>query len=238
MSRLIQLSRKATTTTTTFSSLLSNPNNVLQSRTYYMSQLFPKSNTSFQLTTGNAITADIVRLTDDILLVDSGIGTPKTCLEDELVGANKNKIRFQNRVGFLDLVSGESPIKQQVLERFFIDLVAGDKIAKERAAARFNDLVGGGGDVDGGNDSGVDFVLPRRYRQKRVTMELEKVWRTNTKVKGFYVGRNRSGYAVAIAGYVAFFPYRPVMSGMGRRLLKDRFIVESVNFKTGNIVVL
>ncbi|KMS95078.1 hypothetical protein BVRB_012680 [Beta vulgaris subsp. vulgaris] len=202
-----------------------------------MNQLFPRSNSSFKLSSGNALNSDVVRLSEDVFLVDSGIGTPRTCLQDELIGAkDTQKIRFENRVGFLDLVAGESLINKQILERFFIDLVAGDSTAKERATARFNDLVGGSADVDVVSAGEPLLVLPRRYRQKRVQMELLKIWRTNSQVKGFVVGRVRSGFCVAIAGFVAFLPYRPATRGS--RILNERFIIESMNLKSGNIRVL
>ncbi|KAK4726454.1 hypothetical protein R3W88_031371 [Solanum pinnatisectum] len=37
----------------------------------------------------------------------------------------------------MDLVAGESLIKEQILEKFFIDLVAGESPIKDRATARF-----------------------------------------------------------------------------------------------------
>lgn len=202
-----------------------------------MNQLFPRSNTGFKLSSGNSLQSDVVRLSEEVFLVDSGIGTPRICLQDELIGVkNKEKIRFENRVGFLDLVTGETPINKQILERFFIDLVAGDSTAKERAAARFNDLVGGSADVNAVAAGEPLLVLPRRYRQKRAWMELSKKWRSNSQVKGFIVGRTRGGYSVAIGGFVAFLPFRPL--AYGRRLSSDRFTIESINLKTGNIRVL
>ncbi|OIT02144.1 hypothetical protein A4A49_52166 [Nicotiana attenuata] len=60
-----------------------------------------------------------------MFLVDAGLGTPKICMQDEPTGVPINRAtRFENKVGFLDLVAGESLIKEQILERFFIDLVA------------------------------------------------------------------------------------------------------------------
>ncbi|XP_021742009.1 uncharacterized protein LOC110708230 [Chenopodium quinoa] len=203
----------------------------------YMNQLFPKSNSSFKLSSGNSLQADVLRLSEDVFLVDSGIGTPRICLQDELIGVkNKNKIRFENRVGFLDLATSETLINKQMLERFFIDLVAGDSIAKERATARFNDLVGGSADVNAVAAGEPLLVLPRRYRQKRAWMELSKKWRSNSQVKGFIVGKIRGGYSVAIAGFVAFLPFRH--PNHMRRLTSDRFTIESINLKSGNIVVL
>ncbi|PHT98242.1 hypothetical protein BC332_32834 [Capsicum chinense] len=103
----------------------------------------------------------------DILI--PGLGTPRICMQDEPTGVPINRA---TRVGFLDLVAGESLIKKQILERFFIDLVAGESLIKERAAARFNDLVGST-DVVAGEPL---LLLPRRFRQNRAWMELNKIW--------------------------------------------------------------
>ncbi|KAJ4947964.1 hypothetical protein NE237_024474 [Protea cynaroides] len=100
-------------------------------------------------------------------------------MQDEPTGVPINRAtRFENKVGSLDVVAGESLIKEQILERFFIDLVAGESPIKERAAARFNDLVGSI-DVVAGEPL---LLLPRRFRQNRAWMELNKIWRTNTQL--------------------------------------------------------
>uniref|UniRef100_UPI0030038542 ribosomal protein S1 n=1 Tax=Hippophae gyantsensis TaxID=193515 RepID=UPI0030038542 len=130
--------------------------------------------------------------------------------------------RFENKVGSLDVVAGESLIKKQILERFFIDVVAGESLIKERAAARFNDLVGST-DVVAGEPL---LLLPRRFRQNRA--ELNKIWRTNTKVKGFLIEKVKGGYSVAIAGFITFLPFRPLIS---KRISNDRFTIESINPK-------
>ncbi|KAJ4951864.1 hypothetical protein NE237_028696 [Protea cynaroides] len=131
-----------------------------------------------------------------MFLVDAGPGTPRICMQDEPTGVPINRAtRFENKVGSLDVVAGESLIKEQILERFFIDLVAGESLIKERAAAGFNDLVGSI-DVVAGEPL---LLLPRRFRQNRAWMELNKIWRTNTQVKGFIIEKVKGGYSVAIA---------------------------------------
>jgi len=134
--------------------------------------------------------------------------------------------RFENKVGYLDLVAGESRIKEHILERFFIDLVAGESRIKERAAARFNDLVGSL-DLVAGEPL---LLLPRRFRQNRAWMELNKIWRTNTKVKGFIIKKKiikkkGGGYSVAIAGFFAFRPFRRRRK---KGISNSRFIIESI----------
>jgi hypothetical protein len=159
-----------------------------------------------------------------MFLVGAGLGTPRICMQDELTGVPINRAtRFENKVGFLDLVAGESLIKEQILERFFIDLVAGESLIKERAAARFNDLVGST-DVVAGEPL---LLLPRRFRQKRAWMELNKIWRTNTKVKGLIFRKIKRGFAVYIAGFVAFLPWRRLKSKRGRRS-KNLFTIKSI----------
>ena len=170
-----------------------------------------------------------------MFLVDAGLGTPRICMQDELTGVPINRAtRFENKVGSLDLVAGESLIKKKILERFFIDLVAGESLIKERAAARFNDLVGST-DVVAGEPL---LLLPRRFRQNRAWMELNKIWRTNTKVKGFIIEKVKGGYSVAIAGFITFLPFRPLkMKSKRKRISNDRFTIESINPKRTNIVV-
>ncbi|KAI5659398.1 hypothetical protein M9H77_28191 [Catharanthus roseus] len=105
----------------------------------------------------------------------------------ELTGVAINRATmFGNKVGYLDLVADESLIKEHILERLFIDLVAGESVIKERAAARFNDLVGSTDVV-----AGEPLLLPRIFRQKRAWLELNKIWRTNTKVKGLSLGKQK-----------------------------------------------
>nr|YP_010901721.1 ribosomal protein S1 [Suriana maritima]WIL07941.1 ribosomal protein S1 [Suriana maritima] len=199
----------------------------------YLSRSFPRSNSSFFLCSGNALQSEVLRLREEMFLVDAGLGTPRICMQDELEGVPINRAtRFENKVGSLDLVAGESLIKKRILERFFMDLVAGESLIKERAAVRFNDLVGST-DVVAGEPL---LLLPRRFRQKRAWMELNKIWRTNTKVKGFIIKKVKRSYLVAIAGFITFLPSPPLIR---RRILNDRFTVESINpkRKKTNIVV-
>nr|QKO27477.1 ribosomal protein S1 [Freycinetia banksii] len=167
-----------------------------------------------------------------MFLVDAGPGTPKICMQDEPTGVPINRAtRFENKVGSLNVVASESLIKKRILERFFIDLVAGESLIKERAAARFNDFVGSL-DVVAGEPC---LLLPRRFRQNRAWMELKKIWRTKKKVKGFIIDKVKGGYSVAIAGFITFFPFCPLIT---KRIANDRFTIESINPKRTNIVVL
>ncbi len=178
----------------------------------YLSRSFPRSNSSFFLCSGNALQSEVLRLREEMFLVDAGLGTPRICMQDEPTGVPINRAtRFENKVGSLDVVAGESPIK-------------------ERAAARFNDLVGSL-DVVAGEPL---LLLPRRFRQNRAWMELNKIWRTNTKVKGFIIEKVKGGYSVAIASFITFLPFRPLIR---RRISNDRFTIESINPKRTNIVV-
>jgi hypothetical protein len=99
----------------------------------YLSRSFPRSNSSFFLCSGNALQSEVLCLREEMFLVDAGLGTPRICMQDELIKAMpiNRATRFENKVGFLDLVAGESLIKEQILERFFIDLVAGESLIKE-----------------------------------------------------------------------------------------------------------
>nr|UPI49074.1 ribosomal protein S1 [Comandra umbellata] len=142
------------------------------------------------------------------------------------------------------LCSGNALLQSEVLrlreEMFLVDgtrricmqdePTAGVPI-KERAA-RFNDLgVGSTDDLVG------EPPLPRRFRQNRAWMELNKIWRTNTKVKGFIIEKVKGGYSVAIAGFITFLPFRPLTLIIRKRISNDRFTIESINPKRTNIVI-
>nr|YP_010990204.1 ribosomal protein S1 [Pontederia crassipes]WOW96088.1 ribosomal protein S1 [Pontederia crassipes] len=199
----------------------------------YWSRLFPRSNSSFLLCSGNASQSSVLRLRlrEEMFLVDAGLGTPIICMQDELTGVPINRAtRFENKVGSLNVVAGESLIKKRILERFFIDLVAGQSLIKERAAARFNDFVGSL-DVAAGEP----LLLPRRFRQNRAWMELKKILRTNKKVKGLIIQKVKGGFSVAIAGFITFLPFCPLKT---RRRSNGRFTIENINPKRRNVVVL
>ena len=53
--------------------------------------------------------------------------------------------------------------------------------------------------------------------------ELNKIWRTNRKVKGFFIDKVKGGYSVAIAGFITFLPFRPLIRG---RISNDQFTIE------------
>nr|WMV85487.1 ribosomal protein S1 [Dendrobium flexicaule] len=199
----------------------------------YWSRSFPRSNSSFLLCSGNASQSSVLRLRfrEEMFLVDAGPGTPKICMQDEPTGVPIHRAtRFENKVGSLNVVAGESLIKKRILERFFIDLVAGESLIKERAAARFHDFWGSL-DVVAGEPL---LLLPRRLRQNRAWVELQKIWRTKKKVKGFLIDKVKGGYSVAIAGFITFLPFYPLII---QRIANDRFTIESINPKRTNIVV-
>nr|WRW54440.1 ribosomal protein S1 [Microcos paniculata] len=201
----------------------------------YLSRSFPRSNSSFFLCSGNALQSEVLRLREEMFLVDAGLGTPRICMQDEPTGVRKNRAtRFENKVAFLDVVAKEKLIKKRILERFFIDVVAGESLIKERAAARFNAKVGSL-DVVAGEPL---FLFPRRFRQNLAWKELIKIWRTNTKVKGFIFQKVKGGYSVAIAGFLTFLPFRRFKKRKRKKISKDRFTIESITPKRRNIVVL
>ncbi|KAK7322018.1 hypothetical protein VNO80_35202 [Phaseolus coccineus] len=201
----------------------------------YLSRSFPRSNSSLFFCSGKALQSEVLRLGEEMFLVDAGPGTPRICMQDEPTGVPINRAtRFENKVGSLDLVAGESLIKKKILERLFIDLVVGESLIKERAAARFNDLVGSTDVV-----AGEPLLLPRRFRQNLAWMELNKIWRTNTKVKGFILDKVKGGYSVAIAGFITFLPFRSHNKRRRKKISNDRFTIESIHPKSKrtNIVV-
>lgn len=97
----------------------------------YLSRSFRRYNWSLLLCSGNALESEVLRLREEKFLVDAGPGTPRICMQDEPTGVPIHRAtRFENKVGSLDVVAGESLIKEQILERFFIDLVAGESLKK------------------------------------------------------------------------------------------------------------
>lgn len=197
----------------------------------YMSRLFPKSNSSFFLQSGNALKAKVVRVREDTYLLDAGVGPPRTAMANELINPPKSSCpaTFSTKVGFLNPVRGESSVRTSLLQRCFVDLVTGDSRTKHQAAARFGDMVGQTDAACGGQQP---LLLPRRFRKERAWMELKNKCKYNRKVKGFIAGKVRGGYTVGIAGYLAFLPERNVYN---RRIDGDRFVIESLN--KNNIVV-
>nr|YP_009306138.1 ribosomal protein S1 [Corchorus olitorius]AOO95973.1 ribosomal protein S1 [Corchorus olitorius] len=179
----------------------------------YLSRSFPRSNSSFFLVRGNALQSSVLRLREEKFLMDVGLGTPRICMQDEPTGVPKNRrknraTRFENKVESLDVVAREKLIKKGILERLFIDVVSGNSLIKERAAVRFNAKLNdkvGSVDVVAGEPL---FLFPRGFRQKQAWKKLHKIWRRNRKVKGFILSKKRGGFLVAIAGYIAFLPYR------------------------------
>ena len=152
----------------------------------YLSRSFPRSNSSFFLCSGNALQSEVLRLREEMFLVDAGPGTPRICMQDEPTGVPiKRAARFENKVGSTDVVAGE-PL----------------------------------------------LLLPRRFRQTRAWMELNKIWRTNTKVKGFILQKVKGGFLVAIGGFITFLPFR-----RKKGISNGRFTIESINLKRPNIVV-
>lgn len=157
------------------------------------------------------------------------------CMKDELtrVPADRTATRFDNKVGYINQTPNESQIKKHMLERSFIDLVAGDSVMRERATARLSDLVGSTDQVVGEPQ----ILLPRRFRQNRAWMELNKIWRSHRKVKGLIMKKKRGGFSVGIAGFLTFLPFRQSITRRDSRWRDSRFTVESINAKTGNITV-
>ncbi|KAK8950661.1 hypothetical protein KSP39_PZI004058 [Platanthera zijinensis] len=113
---------------------------------------------------------------------------------------------------------------------FLVDLVAGESLRKEQAATRFPDF-GGSLNVLVGEPL---ILLPRRFRKNQAWVELKKIWQMNKKFKGFLIDKVKGGYSVAIAGFITFIPFYPLIT---QRIANVRFTIESINPKRTNIVV-
>ncbi|EPS72423.1 hypothetical protein M569_02345 [Genlisea aurea] len=198
----------------------------------YMSRLFRRSNSSMLFQSGNALDAKVVRLRDQMYLVDAGIGRPRIATKDELIITTPNPsgaAPFNTAVGFLPPSNKETYVKNIVLQRCFVDLITGNPRTKQQAGARLEDAVGTGGNATGDEQP---LLLPQKLRKQRALTELEKKMKGNKKVRGFVAEKVWGGYSVGIAGYVAFLPARQAFYGRNAR---DRFLIESINRK--NIVV-
>lgn len=68
--------------------------------TIYLSQSFRRSNSSFFLCSGKALKSEVLRLKEEMFLVDAGLGTARMSMQDEPKGVPINRAtRFENRVG-------------------------------------------------------------------------------------------------------------------------------------------
>jgi hypothetical protein len=158
---------------------------------------------------------------------------------DVVVGKSLIKKRaaakFNAKFGSLGVVVGKSLIKRRILERLFIDVVAGESLIKKRAAAKFNAKFGSLGVVAGEPL----FLLPRRFRQNRAWIEINKICRRKTKVKGFFLKKIKGGYKVALAGFIAFLPFRHFNRRKKYGISNNRFIIQTMKPKKGkNYVVV
>jgi len=148
----------------------------------YWSRSFPRSNSSFFLSSGYASKSSVIRLREDKFLVDTGLGTPKIRMKDELtnVPQYRRTARFENKVGYsFNVVAGESTLKKRRnYERFFKDLVAGESRIKERAANNLNSFLG---PLDVA--AGEPLVLPRRFRQNLAQKGVKQILRMIKLVK-------------------------------------------------------
>ncbi|KAK1258685.1 hypothetical protein QJS04_geneDACA024292 [Acorus gramineus] len=72
------------------------------------------------------------------------------------------------------------------------------------------------------------FGLPKRFRQNRAWIELK----TKLRVKGFLLQKDKVGYSVAIAGFVAFIPLRSLIT---HSISNEIFTIESIH--PGKILV-
>eukprot|EP00252_Welwitschia_mirabilis_P014874 TRINITY_DN3292_c0_g1_i1.p1 TRINITY_DN3292_c0_g1~~TRINITY_DN3292_c0_g1_i1.p1 ORF type:complete len:222 (-),score=11.49 TRINITY_DN3292_c0_g1_i1:347-1012(-) len=217
----------------------------------YTARLFAKSNSSISLRTGQALKASINKLG----VMDTGLGKPVSCSENELVrsrspatdGSRNATVgyldRSEARLGFLHAlrsITGTSTagaFRPQSIpslrdcELIFVDLMAGDDFARSRALSRAKDILG----CPSLGEEGSPLVIPpRSFRQMRVWVEIHKAWRYNKKVKGFILDKVQGGYAVAIAGFIAFLPGTLVKN---KTVTNYRYIIENINPRNMSIVV-
>ncbi|KAL8061618.1 hypothetical protein ABFS82_02G096400 [Erythranthe guttata] len=129
-------------------------------------------------------------------LVDAGIGRPRIANKQELIKPPKS-----SRVGFLTPSNRETPSCSSAASSIWSPAIPGPSSRPPPGST--NDAAASGGE--------------QRFRKQRAWVELKNTWRSNSKVRG--------GYAVAVAGQIAFLPARP----------SDRFIIESITPK--NFVV-
>jgi vacuolar-type H+-ATPase subunit I/STV1 len=100
--------------------------------------------------------------------MDTGRGTPKIRMKDELTNVPQYPARFENTVGYSFNVVAGALKKRGNYESFFKDLVAGESRIKERAAANLNAFLGPLEVV-----AGEPLVLPQRFRENQARKELK-----------------------------------------------------------------
>lgn len=138
----------------------------------YWSRAFPRSNSSFFLRSGYPSKSSVIRLREDNFLMDTGRGTPKIRMKDELTNVPQYPARFENTVGYSFNVVAGALKKRGNYESFFMDLVAGESRIKERAAANLNSFLGPLEVV-----AGEPLVLPQRFRENQARKELQSAIR-------------------------------------------------------------
>nr|YP_008816013.1 ribosomal protein S1 [Closterium baillyanum]AGZ90253.1 ribosomal protein S1 [Closterium baillyanum] len=97
-------------------------------------------------------------------------------------------------------------------------------------------------DVESANGE-PNLVFPKSLqkicKRKLVWTELTKVWRSaqNNRIRGFILNSVNGGYAVAIAGHIAFLPRSLRLERKAHIAQWRKFSILSMNPKIGNIVV-
>ncbi|GFP81279.1 hypothetical protein PHJA_000271200 [Phtheirospermum japonicum] len=77
-------------------------------------------------------------------LIDASVGRLRIATQNDLIKPPKTSgpTNFSNQVGFLNPSNRDLPVKNLILQRYFVDLVTGDSRTKQQATARFDDIIG------------------------------------------------------------------------------------------------
>jgi ribosomal protein S1 len=174
-------------------------------------QLFKKSNSSLNQLQGNVLDCSVSEIRGDLIVVETGLTKSSVCFKSEL----NTSITKEPCVAKQHMHAG-LPLKQACI------------IGIEQVES-----------TNGEPLLVYPKLLQKICRRKLVWSELTKIWRSsqNNRIKGFILNSVKGGYAIAIAGYIAFLPkslriQRKVYRGQWRK-----FSILNMNPKIGNIVV-
>lgn len=219
-------------------------------------KLFRQSNSSLYSLRGNVIECSIEHTRGNILFLETGLKSATPCFQSELkptfesekqndtLGTSKRGVLYQKTGGTKvrrrrqsgdDSHPGFTP-----LGLLTSDFGGETSVSALRPALPFNKLNVGIEDLE---VFGEPKILLPKYLQtirkrKLVWAELTKVWRgSHNRIRGFIMNSVNGGYAVAIAGHIAFLPKS---LRLDRKIFHSQlrfFSILNMNPKIRNIVV-
>jgi hypothetical protein len=186
-------------------------------------QLFKKSNSSLNQLQGNVLQCSVSEVRGDLVVVETGLARSSVCFQSELNSMSNITAARSSNVRFFERAQRAGT---DVCRRFARQ--EGCVIGIEEVESAYGEphLV-------------FPKMLQKICRRKLVWTELTKVWRSaqNNRIKGFILNSVKGGYAVAIAGHIAFLPRSLCLDKKVFHSQWRKFSILNMNPKIGNIVV-